>query len=310
HSEELEDYLDRWGEALRTGITFETHCRLKRLDGVYRWHLVRALPERDRHGQQMAWLGTCTDIDDQKKLEGVLKLKTAEAEEATRIKSEFVSNVSHELRTPLNAIIGYASLLLQGTYGEVNEHQKSPVEGIQRNASELLNLINNLLDLSKMESGKIPLVIERVDLRRLLPEVFDNVMGLINGKNVEIRWKIDDDLRPVQSDPLKIRQIVLNLLSNAIKFTEEGSIMVAASNVARGIQFSVQDTGVGMRQEDIPYIFDPFRQIDGSLTRKVGGSGLGLTIVKNAIQILQGKVEVRSELGRGSTFTVFLPETL
>lgn len=307
HPEELEGFLDRWGEALRGGVPFETHCRLKRFDGSYRWHLVRALPERDRQGQPMAWLGTCTDIDDQKRSEEVLRQKTMEVEEAARIKSEFVSNVSHELRTPLNAIIGYTSLLLQGTYGEVNDHQKSPVEGIQRNATDLLNLINNLLDLSKMESGKIPLMIESVDLKHLLPQVLENLRGMMNGKSIEIRWEIQDDLTPIESDPLKIRQIVLNLLSNAIKFTEVGSITVTAANAERGVRFSIQDTGIGMRKEDIPYIFDPFRQIDGSLTRKVGGSGLGLTIVKNALQILGGKIDVQSEPGRGSTFTVFLP---
>jgi PAS domain S-box-containing protein len=310
HPEDLPYYLDRWEETLKIGIPFEIHGRLKRADGVYRWHLVRALPERDRHDQTIAWLGTSTDIDDQKRAEAVLKQKTLEAEEATRIKSEFVSNVSHELRTPLNAIIGYASLLLQETYGPVSDHQKPPVEGIQRNASELSNLINNLLDLSKMESGKVPLVIEPVDLGHLLSEVFENVKGLISGKRIEIRWNIQEGLVPIQSDPSKIRQVLLNLLSNAIKFTEAGSITLSASNYERGIQFSIADTGVGMKQEDLPYIFEPFRQIDGSITRKVGGSGLGLTIVKNVLTLLHGKIEVRSESGRGSTFTVFLPERL
>lgn len=310
HPEDLPYYLDRWGETLKIGIPFEIHCRLKRADESYRWHLVRALPERDRQDQTMAWLGTSTDIDDQKRAEEVLRQKTMEAEEATRIKSEFVSNVSHELRTPMNAIIGYAALLLQGTYGEVNDRQKQPVEGIQRNASELLNLINNLLDLSKMESGKIPLAIEPVNLTGLLPEVFENLKGLMNGKQIEIRWKIQDGLAPIESDPLKIRQVLLNLLSNAIKFTEVGSITISASNVNGGIQFSIEDTGLGMKQEDLPFIFDPFRQIDGSMTRRVGGSGLGLTIVKNVLNLLHGKIDVQSEFGRGSTFTVFLPERI
>lgn len=308
HPEELQHYMDRWGDALKGGISFEIHCRLRRFDGVYRWHLVRALPERDQQGQTMAWLGTSTDIDDQKRSEAALTQKTTEAEEATRIKSEFVSNVSHELRTPLNAIIGYAALLLQETYGPVSDHQREPVEGIQRNAFELLNLINNLLDLSKMESGKIPLSVEPVDLKRLLREVLENLKALISGKKIEIRWKIREDLILIQSDPLKVRQILLNLLSNAIKFTEEGSITLSASNVERGVQFSIEDTGVGMKQEDLPHIFDPFRQIDGSITRKVGGSGLGLTIVKNTLTSLHGTIDVQSEYGRGSIFTVFLPE--
>lgn len=307
HPEDLSASLDRWNQMLEEPAPFEIQCRLKRADGVYRWHLIRALPEKD-NDKIISWLATATDIDDQKRLEQALRQKTIEAEEGTRVKSEFVSNVSHELRTPLNAIIGYISLFLDETYGPVNQDQKMPIEGVQRNAGELLNLINHLLDLSKVESGKVQLNTERVDLKQLLPEAIEGIQVLIAGKDLSIKWKIQDDLHPIETDPLKVRQIFINLLSNAIKFTEKGSIAISAFNVEGGVQFSVRDTGIGMRAEDLSSIFDPYKQVDDMTRGKMEGSGLGLTIVKNALRMLHGTIDVQSEFGVGSTFTVFLPK--
>lgn len=317
HPDDLPSTLERWAEAVRSEKDYQAEYRLKRADGAYRWHLARAFAERDAQGRILAWLGTSTDVHDQREAQQKLQRtieeleeKKREAESATRLKSEFVSNVSHELRTPLNAILGYAALLLEGTYGPVGGDQRIPVDGIQRNAAELLHLINNLLDLSKLESGQAKAAIESVDLKRLLPPLFENVKPLLNGKKIEIRWRIEDGLIPIQSDPLKVRQIFMNLLTNAIKFTEKGSITVSALNVDGGVLLSVRDTGIGIKEKDLPIIFDAFRQIDGSATREVGGSGLGLTIVKNLLTVIQGTIEVVSKFGEGSTFSVFLPEHL
>jgi len=307
HPEDLPASLDRWNKMLEDPDPVEIQCRLKRADGVYRWHLVRALPEKD-NGKIISWLATATDMDEQKRLEQILKQKTIEAEEGNRVKSEFVSNVSHELRTPLNAIVGYTSLLLDETYGAMNENQRIPMERVQRNAAELLNLINNLLDLSKVESGKTQIVTEPVDLKQLLPEAIEGVRVLMIGKELAIEWNIQQELHPIETDPLKVRQIFINLLSNSIKFTEKGSIAISAFNVQGGIQFSVRDTGIGMRPEDLSSIFDPYMQVDDMIRLKTGGSGLGLTIVKSAVRMLHGTIDVRSEYGRGSTFTVFLPK--
>jgi len=306
HPEDLPAYLSRWEKARNEDGFFEVQYRLRRADGMYRWHLVRAVA--DDQEKPVAWLGTSTDIDDQKRSEVVLEQKSVVAEKAARLKSEFVSHVSHELRTPLNAIIGYSSLLLDETYGPISDRQKFPVEGVHRNALELRNLINNVLDLSRIESGKMPIFFESVDLRRLFPEIVEDVKPLMKGKEVVIRWKIQEDLRTIQSDQSKIRHIFLNLFTNAVKFTERGSITLSAINVEGGIQFSVQDTGIGMKVEELPSIFDPYRQIGAAMTRNVIGSGLGLTIVKSSVEALQGRIEVQSEFGVGSTFTVFLPE--
>ncbi len=317
HPEDLPPALACWEEALRREKEYQMECRLKRADGSYRWHLIRAFPERDSQGRILAWLGTSTDVNDQKQVQErleqtirELEQKKREAEAATRLKSEFVSNVSHELRTPLNAILGYTVLHLEGIYGEITEAQMVPLEGVHRNAVALLELINNLLDLSKMESGRMPLILDPIDLRQLLSAAFENVKPLINGKKIEVVWNIADDLKPIRSDALKIKQIFLNLLTNAIKFTEQGAITICAVNAKRGVLLSIADTGIGIKEDDLSVIFDPFRQIDGTMTRKVDGSGLGLTIVKKMVEVLQGTIEVQSQLGRGSTFTIFLPEPL
>ena len=303
HPDDEKAVLNAWTGALQEERECQIECRLKEAEGGYRWHLMRAMPERDHQGRILAWLGTAIDVDVQKQAQ-------EKAEAAARLKSEFVANVSHELRTPLNAIIGYSALLLEGLYGPVGETQKAPIEGIQRNAAGLLELINNLLDLSKVESGRLPVAVEPVDLKGLLLSAFEAVIPLVNEKKLEVAWNIQDDLKTIQTDSLKIRQIFLNLLTNAIKFTERGLISLTAVNSEKGVLLSVQDTGVGIKEEDLAIIFEPFRQIDGSMTRQAGGSGLGLTIVKNIIEGLHGKIEVQSEFGKGSTFTVFLPDDL
>lgn len=238
-----------------------------------------------------------------------LSQKKKEAEEASRLKTEFLSNVSHELRTPLNAIIGYTHLLQDEIYGPLLGPQKEPLSSVRRNAASLLSLINNLLDLSKIEAGKVEVALEEFDLEELLREVFADVKPLLREKNIQVHWRLARPLSSLWSDPLRVRQIFLNLLSNAIKFTDRGAIIVSADNrsMPRGIVLSVEDTGIGMRQEDLPTIFDPFRQVDGSLTRSAEGTGLGLTIVKKALNLIEGTIEVESEFGKGSRFTVFLP---
>lgn len=231
----------------------------------------------------------------------------AEAEEANRFKSRLVSNVSHDLRTPLNAILGYIHLLLDETYGPIVEDQKGPLEGIRRNADHLLKMVNDILDLAKMESGRMYVESTRIEIAPLVEEILTEVKPLVDQKRLSIRCRIDRTLPPVELDRIKIKQILANLLSNAVKFTDQGGIAIDAADRPErgGIEIAVSDTGVGIPPEALPRIFETFYQVEE--TERPGGSGLGLAIVREMVDLIGGEITVQSEHGKGSTFTVFFP---
>jgi len=231
-------------------------------------------------------------------------------EQAAKLRSEFLANFSHEIRTPLNAITGYADLLGREEGQRLTPHGRRDLGVIKANAKTLLALINDILDLSKIESGYVDVVHEDVDLRSLADECSATVREYLKGKSVDLVVNLDPAAALVRSDALKLRQILLNLLSNAAKFTETGEIVLTIDRVDDGIRIQVEDTGVGIPPDQLEHIFEKFRQVDGSSTRKVGGTGLGLAIVKELGRLLGGNVEVASVLGRGSTFTLRLPGTL
>ncbi len=229
-------------------------------------------------------------------------------QEMSRLKSEFVANISHELRTPLNAIMGYTELLADGVYGPVVGDQVQSLEGISENASSLLGLINQILDLSKLEAGKMTIALEEVDLARLVRDVVEVSTPLAKDRPYTPTCELAEETLLVRTDRTKVRQILLNLLSNAIKFTANGAVHVEVESEASGdVKVHVADTGIGIRPENLRIIFDEFRQVDGSTTRKHGGSGLGLAISKKFAALLGGDILVESSFGRGSRFTLLLP---
>ncbi|WDT74283.1 MAG: ATP-binding protein [Candidatus Manganitrophus sp.] len=230
-----------------------------------------------------------------------------EAEEANRFKSQFFSSVSHDLRTPLNAIVGYLHLLETEMYGPVAEDQKKPLDGIQRNVRELLRLINDVLDLARIDSGKMSLELSSVRLASIIEEITIEMKPLLEMKSLSIHSHVPENLPDIDSDAMKIKQIVTNLVSNAVKFTEKGGVTIRVENLPEEgwIEMTVSDTGMGIEPESLPKIFESFYQVEES--RAFGGSGLGLTIVKELVHLLQGKIRVTSEVGVGSTFTIFLP---
>lgn len=238
-----------------------------------------------------------------------LTQKTIEAQEANRMKTQFLSNVSHELRTPLNAIIGYTSLLLDQTYGAIPQNQRTPLEGVKRNASDLLKLVNDVLDLSRIESGKFEVKISEVDLDSLMEDIFISMKPLFDEEGLSVDCRVQENLPPIYSDAGKIKQILVNILSNAVKFSKKGGVQIEVRDLPErgGVEIAVQDTGIGIRKEDIPKIFDPFHQVDATVTREFGGVGLGLAIVKEILEHLKGKISVQSEYQKGSTFTLFFP---
>jgi PAS domain S-box-containing protein len=232
-------------------------------------------------------------------------------EAANRTKSEFLSNMSHELRTPLNAIIGFSEALKDGVLGGLAEDQKSYMTDIFDSGQHLLSLINEILDLAKIEEGKMTLDLEPVDIRSALENCLSVVRGQATERHISLKLTVAADIGPVILDDRKFRQIVLNLLSNAVKFTPEGgSVSTQARLMKNGedlLEIAVTDTGIGMTGEDMKKLFRPFEQLDGSIGRKYGGTGLGLAIVKKIAKLHGGTVTVASEPGQGSVFTVLLP---
>jgi signal transduction histidine kinase len=249
------------------------------------------------------------EITIRRRTEEKLKRKTSEAEEASRVKSQFLSNVSHELRTPLNAILGYTSLLLDQVYGPVGEDIREPLERAKRNADDLLRLVNDVLDFSKIESGKMPLDLAPVDISSLIHDVYIGMKLFVDKKSLRVQWNLEKALPLIECDANKVRQVFVNLFSNAIKFTNEGGVTISTRSrpEKEGIEISIQDTGIGIRSEELPKIFDLFHQVDPTATREFGGVGLGLAIVKEIVHLLKGEIQVESEYGKGSTFTLFLP---
>jgi signal transduction histidine kinase/CheY-like chemotaxis protein len=239
-----------------------------------------------------------------------------EMRKADQLKSQFLANMSHELRTPLNSIIGFSRVILKGIDGPVTELQQQDLTAIYNSGQHLLNLINDILDLSKIEAGKMELNFEEnVNIGELANSVMSTVTGLVKDKPIRLSRDISTDLPTFRADPLKIRQVLLNLLSNAAKFTEQGSITLHAS-IQTGpaghteVIVSVIDTGPGISPEDRKKLFQPFSQVDASATRKTGGSGLGLSISRHLVEMHGGKIGVESEVGQGSTFYFTLPITL
>lgn len=246
---------------------------------------------------------------ERKEAEEALKRKTVEAEESNRLKSQFVSNISHELRTPINAIIGYSALLLDEAYGPVGPEQKEPLQGVVRNANDLLNLVNDVLDLARIESGKVSVHPEPLFLSAIVEEVIAGMKPFLDRKSLRLRLDRLDGLPEIASDRGKVKQIFTNLIANAIKFTSKGTITIRERNLPEkdGVEIAIEDTGIGIRAEELPKLFSAFHQVDADLTREYGGVGLGLRIVKDLVDLLKGEIRVESEYGKGSRFTVFLP---
>lgn len=233
-----------------------------------------------------------------------------DAENAARLKSEFLANFSHEIRTPLNGIIGYCDLLAREEGDRLTIHGRRDLSTVKSNARTLLALINDILDLSKIESGHAEVVSERVDTYELVGECCRTVSELLKGKDVELKCEIDPRAGTLMVDGLKLRQITLNLLTNAAKFTDVGEILLKVGVSADSLMLSVEDTGSGIRDQDLAHIFEKFRQVDGSSRRVAGGTGLGLAIVRELSRLLGGSVSVTSTQGRGSCFLVELPNSL
>ena len=256
-------------------------------------------PQRERIGRGVAQLASLA-LDNAQLLE--------QAERASRIKSDFLSMMSHELRTPLHVIMGYNSLLLEDELDPVTPTQTDILRRIGKSAKELLDLVTATLNMSRLEAGRVPLIIEAVDVPQYIGELIKETEDQLREKtDLCLEWRAVSGLPVLRTDPTKLKIVLKNLLGNAIKFTDEGTVTLTVSPRSNGIEFRVDDTGVGIAPDVLPHIFEMFRQGDASTTRRHGGVGLGLYIVQQLLELLGGVVTVESAVGRGSTFRVWVP---
>jgi GAF domain-containing protein/CheY-like chemotaxis protein len=236
-----------------------------------------------------------------------LQAANQQLQELDKLKSQFLANMSHELRTPLNSIIGFSRVILKGIDGPVTELQKQDLSSIYSSGQHLLGLINDILDHSKIEAGKMEMMPEPVQVSEVIHGVMSTAVGLTKDRDVELIQEFPDDLPPVWADPFRLRQVLLNLVSNAAKFTDRGSIRVRAAYDPQAVFIQVIDTGQGISEEDTKKLFRAFSQVDATSTRKVGGTGLGLAISAQLIELQGGRIWVESELSKGSTFSIAMP---
>lgn len=267
--------------------------------------IIRNINERKKAEEEIKKLN--------EELEERVKQRTKELEEANkrlieldRLKSMFLASMSHELRTPLNSIIGFTGLILMGMAGEINEEQRKQLTMVQNSANHLLSLINDILDISKIESDRIELSIENFDLRDCIEEVVSSIEPAASRKGLVIEKEFNGNLM-IESDKRRVKQVLMNLISNAVKFTEKGRVSVKALRLRDEICIEVSDTGIGIKEEELKYLFQPFQQLDMSATKKYEGTGLGLYLSKKLTALLKGSIGVSSRYGEGSTFKFILP---
>ena len=227
---------------------------------------------------------------------------------ASTFKTEFLASMSHELRTPLNAIIGFTDLLLEGEYGKLNEEQFDFINDIEESSKHLLDMITRILDISKIESGKIEIKIEKIQLNKLVDQILSTLKPLIKGKDLRIECNSISKKQIIYADRIKLKQIIYNLLSNAIKFTIEGKVSLEFWDKQNLWEFRVEDTGIGIAEEDFNLIFKDFKRIKSPYVEKIPGSGLGLALTKRLVNLHGGDIHFSSKIGKGTIFTFTIPK--
>jgi PAS domain S-box-containing protein len=322
HPDDLQNMPAEYARLARAvdGEIYDCEYRLRNTQGEWRWLYSRhSVFSRDLEGQIKCTIGAAQDITERKLAEAQLQQTYAELLQATRRKDEFLAAMSHELRTPLNAILGMTEILQEEIYGSINEKQMTALQTIENSGSHLLELINDVLDVAKIESGEVHLEMSNISIASLCESSILFIQQQARKKNIQVDRVLPSNLPNIHVDERRIRQALINLLNNAVKFTPTGGQVTleamypapyednALSNTVEHIRLIVRDTGIGISPEDILKLFQPFIQIDSALNRKYEGTGLGLALVKNIVKLHGGEVWVTSEVGVGSCFTIDLP---
>ncbi len=306
HPEDQPIMSNRWQEATHLQTTSLADYRFVHADGSIVWVIGQAVPELNSDNQIVGYVGTITDITERKRIED-LQLAVFKAESADRLKSAFLATMSHELRTPLNSIIGFTGILLQKLVGPLSEEQDKQLRMVQGSARHLLELINDVLDISKIEADQMQLSSEIFDVGAAIRKSVEKIMPLAEKKSLALDVVITSQDVHIISDRRRMEQILINLLTNAVKFTEHGGVRLECRTEDDWLVIRVSDTGIGIKPDDLQTLFKPFKQIDTGITRQYEGTGLGLSICKRLVELLGGKIWVESEWGKGSTFAFALP---
>jgi len=291
---------------LAVGKTFRREQQLMRKDGSLFW-VRMSLRAFDPDNPLQGAVGIVEDITDEREAAEKLRQAMEAAQAADRIKSAFLATMSHELRTPLNSIIGFTGIMLQGLTGPLNPEQHKQMSMVQKSSRHLLSLINDVLDISKIEAGQLHLASAAFALRPSIEKMVSLIAPLAEQKAIDLQVDLAAEIGTITTDQRRLEQVILNLLSNAVKFTEQGRVRIVCRLDDHHYILTVTDSGIGMRPEEIPNLFQPFHQIDTGLTRKHEGTGLGLSICQKIINLMGGSIEVTSQWGQGSDFTVRLP---
>lgn len=311
HPEDHQSVMEAIHAHLQKDIPYDIDYRLQTKSGEYRWFHARGQAIRAQDNRPTRMAGSLRDITERKKEQDELHQAKQEAEVANQAKSQFLANMSHELRTPLNAVIGYSEMLQEEATDDGHTQYIGDLQKIALSGKHLLTVINDILDLSKIEAGKMEVHPETFDVGHLINDVKTIIKPLVEKNANVLSVDCDANLGKIYSDATKIQQGLYNLLSNACKFTSHGTIDLVVNReegkFGEGISFRVRDTGIGMTVQQLDTIFEPFSQGDLSTTRKYGGTGLGLPITRKISHLLGGEIHVTSEKGKGSTFVMTIP---
>jgi PAS domain S-box-containing protein len=314
HPDDREAIRTAWADAQVVGEAISLEQRLKRADGEWRHMALSVAPVHEEDGTIREWVGSHTDITERKEAAFALEAAKEAAEAANRAKSSFLANMSHELRTPLSAVIGYSEMLEEEAEEAGEKGMLADLGKIKSNAKHLLGLINDVLDLSKVEANKMETYAEDIPVASFLQEASSTVDALIQRKGNTLSLDLAPDLGTMHSDAVKLRQCLFNLLSNAAKFTENGTISLSARRETERegdwVLFAVRDTGIGMTPEQLTRLFQRFTQADETTTRQFGGTGLGLALSRAFARLLGGDIAVESVSGQGTCFTLRVPAVL
>lgn len=300
------EFYQKLYRTINSGRIFRAEINNKKKNGEIYIAETTIVPIKDAQGNIMHFVSTEKDMTERKKAQTML-IENQKLAFASKAKSEFLANMSHELRTPLNSIIGFSELMVMNT--SLDNKQKHYLQNVITSGKFLLNLINDILDLSKVEAGKIELVIDKIDVPSVLGETLSLIKEKASKHNIILKKDLDPALSDIEADQQRLKQILFNLLSNAVKFSKQegGTVTITAKKEGDMAKFSVSDTGIGIRDEDMNKLFSAFEQLDSGITKKYGGTGLGLAITKKLVELHGGRITVESRYGEGSTFTFTLP---